>query len=87
MGRERGFQMYHAALFHHGTDSSDAGLMAVVRIGYGGYGDDSAFPESLQFVFKYIEADFQMVGIHNAEQRLARNGRRIENGIELGHHT
>ena len=28
-----------------------------------------------------------MLGIYNAEQCLAWNGRRIENGIELGDHT
>ena len=30
MWRERGFQVYHAALFHHGTDGSDAGHFADV---------------------------------------------------------
>ena len=84
---ERGFQMYHTVLFYYGTDGSDAGLIAVVWKRYRGHGDDGTFLESLQFVFKYIEADLQMLGIYNAEQCLAWNGRRIENGIELGDHT
>ena len=84
---EGGFHVYHTILFHHGTDGSDAGLMAVVGKGDGGNGDDGAFLESVQFVFKYIEADLQMLGIYNAEQRFARNGRRIKHGIELGHYA
>ena len=87
MGREGGFQVYHTALFHHGADGCDAGLVAVVGIGDEGDGDGGAFLESLQFVLKYIEADLQMVGIYDAEQGLARDGCRIENGIELGHYS
>ena len=87
MWRERGLQMYHAVLFHYGTDGGDAGIMAVVGEGYRSQSDFGAFFESLQFVFKDIEAHLQMLGINNAEQRLARHGCRIERCIELGHHT
>lgn len=63
MWRERGLQMYHAVLFHYGTDGGDAGIMAVVGEGYRSQSDFGAFFESLQFVFKDIEAHLQMLGI------------------------
>ena len=44
---ERGFEVYHTVLFHHGTDGSDAGMMAVIRKGNRGHSDVGAFLESL----------------------------------------
>ena len=48
--------MDHAVLFNHWADGCDAGLMAIVGVGDRRDGDDGTFLESLQFVFKYVEA-------------------------------
>ena len=87
MRLERSFQVYHTVLFHYRTDSGDARMMVVVWKGNRRHRDLSAFLESLQLVLKYIEADLQMLGIYNTEQRLTRDGSPIKNGIELGHHA
>ena len=81
---ERGFQVYHAVLFHHGTNGCDTGLMTVIRIRDGGHGDGGAFLKPLKLVLKDIETDFQVFGIYNAEQCLTGGGGGIEDGIELG---
>lgn len=47
MRRERGFQVYHPVTFHHGTDGSDAGIMAVIDEGNRGHRDFGAFFESM----------------------------------------
>ena len=79
--------MYHAGFLHHGTDGRDAGLMVVVGIGDRSHDDGSAFLEPSKFVLKDIEADLQVLGIHNAEERLTWGSGGIEDGIELRHDT
>ena len=84
---EGGFQMYHTTLLYYRTDGGYRSLMVVIGKRDRGDGDFRALSETLQLILKYIETHFQMLGIYNAEQRLARSDRCIESGIELGHHT
>ena len=60
--------MYHTAIFHHGTDCCDAGLMTVIGIRDRSHCDDGTFLKPLEFVFKHVETDLQVLGINNAEK-------------------
>lgn len=77
------FQMHRTVLFHYRTDGCNVCKMTVVREGNRTHHYFSTFLESVQFVFKDIEADFQVLGIYNAEQGLVGNRRRIKRGINL----
>ena len=48
----------------------------------GGDGDFRALFKTLQLILKYVEADFQVLCIDNAEQCHPRNCRGIKGGIE-----
>ena len=82
MRLEGGLEMDHAVLLDHRTDGRDDRLVCLIRISDGNHLKLRPGLELVELVFQHIEADFQVFGIHDVEERHAGLGGAVKGGVD-----